>query len=113
MKVIIAGGRNYHLTESDFAKLKALANKYGFTEIVSGGCSGADKGGEIFAQRNSLKLKVFPANWKKYGKAAGPIRNKSMAMYADALIVFPGGAGTKNMTDQARNEGLMIFRKNT
>ena len=68
MKVIIAGGRNYMLTENDFSKLEYLATKYGFSEIVSGGCSGADKGGEIFARKHNLKLKIFPADWKKHGR---------------------------------------------
>ena len=99
------------LTENDFSKLEYLATKYGFSEIVSGGCSGADKGGEIFARKHNLKLKIFPADWKKHGRSAGPIRNREMAEYADALVVFPGGRGTSSMIQIARKAGLMIFIK--
>lgn len=47
------------------------------------------------------KYKEFPADWKAHGKAAGPIRNKQMAEYADALLLIwdgesKGSASMKN-----------------
>ncbi len=36
-------------------------------------------------------LKEFPPDWEKHGKAAGPIRNKEMAEYADALLLIWDG----------------------
>jgi hypothetical protein len=32
-----------------------------------------------------------------------------MAQYADAVVVFPGGSGTRNMRDEARKAGRLIF----
>ena len=109
MKVIIAGGRDYNFDETDFMILRGLNNDYNFTEIISGGASGADYDGESFAEINGITTKCFSANWKKYGKSAGPIRNKQMAKYADAVILFPGGKGTASMRKYAEQYNLKVL----
>jgi len=57
-----------------------------------------------------LNLIKFPAEWNKFGKAAGPKRNKEMAIAADALIAFWDGKsrGTKNMIELAKQKGLKV-----
>ena len=86
------------------------------TEIVSGGAKGVDKLGEDWAEANYMSLKIFPANWYKYGKSAGYKRNEEMAEYADALIAIWDGKskGTKHMIDIAKKQGLIvaIFKPN-
>lgn len=84
-------------------------------EIVSGGCSGADAMGEEYAERWGIQCSVFMADWGKYGKAAGPIRNEEMAKYASEadhgmLIAFPIGEsrGTRNMVKLAKQYGLEV-----
>ena len=84
-------------------------------EIISGGCRGADKMGEEWANFWNIKCTVFPADWDKYGRAAGPIRNDQMAKYASEadkgiLIAFPVGAsrGTRNMIKTAERYGLEV-----
>jgi len=42
-------------------------------------------------------------------QAAGPIRNGTMAHYADAVALFPGGRGTEDMARQSEQKGLEIF----
>ena len=112
MKVIIAGGRDYKFTEEDVSWLDSL-NLYGFEfkEIVSGGARGADFEGELYASMRGIPLKRFVADWNKHGRAAGPIRNKQMAEYADALIAFSGGKGTLNMISEAEKLGLKVYRR--
>ena len=105
MKTIIAGGRDYFLTDDDIKFLNTL----NITEVVSGCARGADEGGINYALSNNIKLTRFPALWDKYGKSAGPIRNKEMAEYAEAVVLFPGGKGTNSMYNEARKEGLRIF----
>lgn len=108
LKVIIAGCRDF----SDYALLCSFADQVlagaEDIEIVSGGARGADALGERYARERGYALKVFPADWDKYGRAAGPIRNGQMADYADALIAFWDGksVGTRNMIRQAREKGL-------
>lgn len=113
MKLIIAGTRSY---EDENAILKAINLwPYEIFEVVSGCCpTGADKVAILWAEAYNKPVKKFPADWNKYDKAAGPIRNAKMAEYADACIVFWDGKsrGTKNMIDEAiKNKlHLMIYR---
>ncbi len=109
-KVIIAGSRDFR----DYALLcsfadQALAGAEDI-EIVSGGARVADALGERYAQERRYALKVFHAEGKKWGRAAGPIRNSEMAGYADALIAFWDGvsSGTRDMIRKAEEKGLRV-----
>ena len=42
-------------------------------EIISGGAKGADYLGERFAKENGYNLRIFKANWNKYGKKLVPL----------------------------------------
>ena len=110
MRVIIAGGRDYQLSNKDFTILDYFKSKVEVTEIVSGGCRGADYGGELWAQKNKIKVIKFPVDWNKYGKIAGLIRNAEMAVYADCLVLFPGGKGSTNMLEIAKEFNLDIYK---
>ena len=118
-RIIIAGSRKFN----DYPKMVKeldnlgihLINSINPIEIVSGHAPGADTLGEKFAKAYDYPLKIFPAEWDKYGKAAGPIRNEQMAKYAaesdmGILIAFPIGEskGTRNMIKLAQQYGLEI-----
>lgn len=105
LSVIVAGGRDYQMTAADEAWLDTLPVR----EVVSGGATGADAGGEAWAHKRGIPVKRFPADWKSHGKSAGPIRNRKMAEYADALALFPGARGTDSMRKEAERRGLQIF----
>jgi len=109
MKLIVAGGRGYHLTQADYLRLNEIHVKTRILTLVSGGASGADADGEEWARRLYIPIRRFPADWKAHGKAAGPIRNRQMAEYADAVVLFPGGRGTENMYQEAKKAGLEIY----
>lgn len=109
MKTIIAGGRSYSLTDEDYAFVDEIHKESPITEVVSGGALGADLGGEFWASNNKVPVKKFTADWTRYGKGAGYIRNQHMADYADRLIVFPGGKGTADMMRKAKAKGIPIF----
>lgn len=112
MKVIVAGSRSFNDFKLMVNKLDSiLINQGENVEIVSGNANGADKLGEKYATEiRHCKMKQFPADWDKYGKSAGYIRNKEMADYADACIVFWDGKskGTKHMIDIANESGLKL-----
>lgn len=108
MKVIIAGPRYkdpvnkipYTSVEYlDFVSDKIRKNEIHITEVVSGKAIGFDTIGEDWAKSNDVPVKEFRADWDKYGKKAGPIRNEEMGDYADAAIVFWNGKskGSKHM----------------
>ena len=46
--------------------------------IVSGGARGADKLAERYAIDHDFELRVFPADWDRFGKSAGYRRNRQM-----------------------------------
>lgn len=107
MKVIVCGSRHISpwlwvaRVKHELVKLKA-------TEVVSGCQRGGDQSGEMAAKQLGIPVKPFPADWDRYGYAAGPIRNKQMAKYANACIALPGGNGTNDMIEQARANKLIV-----
>ena len=105
MKLIIAGGRDYKMTPDDWGKLDEIV----VTEVVSGCASGADKAGEYYAEQKGLPVTKFPADWNANGRAAGPIRNREMADYADAVALFKGGRGTESMKREAEKAGIQVY----
>lgn len=108
-RLVIAGCRDYNdyfiLSKEVDEYIKELDENH-LVIIVSGGAGGADALGEKFAQIHNLPIEKYPAEWKKYGKAAGPRRNSEMARIADGVIVFWDGKsrGTQNMITCAKKE---------
>ena len=111
MKIIIAGGRDVPRPVAEEAiktAFKATGWLPQMTELVHGNCKGVDRTAAVMF-RGKKPIKVFEADWIKYGKPAGPIRNALMASYADALIAIDsGGSGTRDMIKQAREAGLQV-----
>ena len=106
MRTIIAGSRNITNYEYFCNVMKEI--KFTPTVILSGGASGVDRMGEEWARANNIPVERYPANWNKYGKKAGYIRNKEMVDNADALIAVWDGKskGTKLTIDLARDKTL-------
>ena len=79
--------------------------------IINGGASGADSAATDYAVVNWCSFKEYPAEWNKYGKSAGPIRNKQMLdeENIDLVIAFPGGRGTANMVKLAKERGIEVI----
>ena len=108
-KVIVAGSRDFNDYTLLCSILDGLFPKRDI-EIVSGSARGADRLGERYAEDRWLNCMKFPANWAKYGKSAGLIRNQEMADYADILVAFwdYSSTGTKDMIARAKKEGLEV-----
>ncbi|MCK0510242.1 SLOG family protein [Aromatoleum buckelii] len=110
MRVIIAGSRN--ASQRDVLAALERCSWTGFaTCIVCGGAKGADEHGAEWGKQQGLEVKNYPADWKKYGKRAGPVRNREMAENAEGLIAVWDGSsrGTANMIETAEQAGLRIF----
>ena len=107
-RLVVAGSRDfddYTLLSAELDKL--LVGKTNIT-IVSGTARGADRLGERYAAEHNLRIERFPAEWEKYHKGAGPIRNMKMVQSADAVIVFwdNESSGTKNIIECARKQDI-------
>ena len=105
VKLIIAGTRHFQ----DYGKLCEVLNMIPTpSSIISGKARGADSLGELYAHDNNISVIECPANWDKYGKRAGYLRNEEMAKIADACIVFWDGEsrGSKHMIEISKEHGL-------
>jgi hypothetical protein len=112
-RVIIAGCRdfdNYELLKERCELFLRDKTETHNVIIVSGHAPGADAMGERFAKEHGLPCEIHPADWAKYGRSAGPIRNAEMASCSDALIAFWDGQnpGTRSMIELARKKGLQV-----
>lgn len=110
MKLIVAGSRDFGNYQLLAKHLDEINSKYGITEIVSGTAKGADSLGELYAKINNIPIKKFPADWNRYGRSAGYIRNKDMAHYADACICFwiNKSKGTGHMINLAKEYKIRL-----
>lgn len=113
MKLIIAGSRHLSLPKEfiDWC-LERFSISYENLEVVSGGARGIDTSGEQFSTMYThIKLKRFPADWDKYGKAAGYFRNCEMAEYSDTLLLIWDGEsnGSANMKRQMEKLNKPIY----
>ncbi|MDD4051129.1 MAG: DUF2493 domain-containing protein [candidate division Zixibacteria bacterium] len=109
MRLIIAGSRDCTDYQTISTEVDQIMDEYPITEIVSGGARGVDALGERYAREHGLPCTRFPADWSRYGRSAGPRRNREMAAYGDFLIAFTsGGPGTTNMIREMRQVGKPV-----
>jgi len=105
---IICGGRNFDDVDYFLDIVSPIHEEIGLTRIITGGARGADALGEAWRIEAGLDGKVYPADWTKHGRSAGPIRNQEMLdkEQPDLVIGMPGGSGTKHMIDIAERAGV-------
>jgi hypothetical protein len=118
MRCIIAGSRDLSDRVAVFAAIEACPFASEIDEVVSGAARGVDTLGEEYAIARGLKVTRFfvtGEDWKTLGRAAGPIRNRKMGDYAEALIAIPEtdtpkrGSGTWDMIAYATERKLRIY----
>lgn len=109
MRIVVCGDRNW----TDKSVIKRFIEAYGATVVIHGGCRGADQlAGEV-ARELKLTVLEMPAEWSKYGLAAGPIRNQKMLdLNPDAVLAFhsdiQNSKGTKDMVTRAKDAGVPV-----
>ncbi len=86
MRVLVCGDRNW---KDSRLISKVLSSLPGYITIIEGGARGADRiAGNIAKQTNRMEVEEYPANWDRYGKAAGVIRNLEMLVKGKPQIVL-------------------------
>lgn len=115
-RVLVCGGRNYFNRDHIHSTLCDIDAERGpITCVIHGAATGADHEGMIWAQmmatsRPYMRHALFAAEWRKHGKAAGPIRNQRMLDEGrpDLVLAFPGGNGTADMMRRAKVAGIEV-----
>lgn len=109
MRVLITGGRDFDDQDLLERTLDELHSKHSFTTMIHGDASGADRLAGQWAESKGISVEANPADWKKFGRAAGPIRNQQMLDdKPDLVVAFPGGKGTADMVSRAKKAGLLV-----
>ena len=126
MRVAITGDRNWSAAKAIESALRTLNAATDF--VVLGDADGADTLARLACGKLGLRHRVHDADWKSFGRAAGPIRNEAMlddlceGWYDEVLLDLPRplrelwyfhddlarSKGTKNCVEQARKRGITI-----
>ena len=110
MKILVCGDRDW----TDIWTIYDVLNKYPRdTIILHGAARGADTMAGTIAKKLKFTIHSCPAQWEKYGKAAGPIRNRQMLdMNPDLVIAFHNNIekskGTKDCIKEAEKRGIPV-----
>lgn len=115
-RFIVCGDRylkDYHRMEEVFTVLR---DAYGAenVKIIEGGANGADGLAYMLARKFRFHHRVFKAKWERYGKQAGPIRNREMLKKGKpyAVLAFHDNLkqskGTLDMIFAANAAGVTV-----
>lgn len=111
-RVLVCGGRDHADIGRVFDVLSMYHAERHFSVLMQGGAQGADSEAAEWAARHpEVRCLTYKANWRKYGKRAGPIRNQRMLDEGKPhlVIAFSGGVGTADMVARARSVGIEII----
>ena len=77
MKIAFVGSREFPDRKFVESMVLQLTLNGKLTEFISGGANGVDSWAEN-AVDETVKKSIYHANWSKYGKKAGYMRNKDI-----------------------------------
>lgn len=112
MKLAIIGSRNFTDYPFMLEKFGDLVQTEGFpSHIVSGGAKGADSLAEKLADFYGIATIIHQADWAKFGKRAGPLRNELIQRDSDMVLAFPvdESVGTRQCLSLFEAEGKPTF----
>ena len=112
LRVLVCGGRDYDDVVTLTAVLNVINADLGIDCIIEGGARGADRLAGTWAIQNQTGLEQYPADWNKYGRRAGYVRNVQMAEEGKPhmIVAFPGGRGTQMMKDIGNRKHIPVYR---
>lgn len=122
MKVLICGGRDMdrvaafnwleQYLKDELRHASGCFSGLTIEKVIHGGARSADEAAGDWAKSEGIPVAACPADWKKHGKAAGPIRNREMLVVhkPDYVVALPGGKGTEDMIRRAEAFGVPVIR---
>jgi hypothetical protein len=114
-KLLVCGSREWRDRNAVHLVLMCEPNHQGWGDspvtVIHGGARGADSFADQSARDLGYDVKVFPADWDKHGRAAGPIRNRQMLdEQPDLVVAFGQGRGTNDTVGEAERRGIPVRR---
>lgn len=115
MKFLFCGDRNWNDIEYILTVMQVLQEVFGDFTVIEGEANGADSISRECAIELGLLVEKYPADWNKFHRAAGPIRNQQMLTEGnpDGVLAFhndlKSSKGTKNMVDISMKIGLPVY----
>lgn len=109
MRLLVCGDRDWTDREAIRRELVVLPLD---TVVIHGAARGADQIANDAALVLGLRVVAFPADWKRYGRAAGVIRNQQMLDEGEPDRVYAfhdhinESRGTLDMVTRARRAGI-------
>jgi YspA, cpYpsA-related SLOG family len=113
-RVLICGDRNWNDYGTILRELSKVQQSSKVEVVIEGEANGADSFGRAAATVLGIPVLAFPADWRKHGRAAGPIRNRQMLNEGNPTLVLAfhnfieNSKGTKDMVNVARNAGVPV-----
>lgn len=113
MKLAIVGGRDFN----DYNILTTWVDSIFYMQntnlkfVVSGGAKGADSLAKKYTDEHIAEYIEYPAEWNKYGKSAGFIRNQTIVDNCDMVLAFWDGQsrGTADTIEKAKKAKKPTF----
>jgi hypothetical protein len=116
MKILVCGDRNWN----DYNYISRILDPYKnkIECLIEGGARGVDSLAAQWAIKNNIKLIEVKAEWDKYKKAAGPIRNREMLKYRPDLVIafhdnIEKSKGTKDMLNVSKDVANTLLYSRT
>lgn len=108
LRVLVCGSRGFSSRATIGLRLAELPAG---SEVIHGAAHGADEIADGFAREFGMKVTRYPANWFKFGRKAGIIRNVEMLDTGpDLVLAFWDGfsRGTKHTIAEAERRGIPV-----
>ena len=106
----MCGGRTYDKLWRVYEVLDSIHEETPITELIQGGAAGADRLAKCWAEERIGESTEYKADWDRYGRSAGPIRNQQMLDEGkpDLVVAFPGTRGTADMIERTRKANIEL-----
>lgn len=131
MIYLVCGGREWNDREYLYQMLDMENEHFGISILIHGAngydehgkasywsgkptVRGADMLAQEWATARGVHARAYPADWRRYGRAAGPIRNQQMLdENPDVVIAFHANihksTGTRDMIARANRKGTSTW----
>ena len=109
-RILVCGSRNYTDREKIWKVLDGYSAHYK-VHLIEGGARGADTfAAEWATARYLTRHERYPANWNRFGRRAGFIRNRQMLEQGkpELVLAFGRGSGTDMMVRLAKHAGVEV-----